>query len=172
MEEGFLFGLHNAARAYQTMMKAPIKRLQLKGKQEGLVLTITPSDCIVHWPGSVIVEGSTQLLETTTLPFQQGAPLCEQDDTTEINSVQEVMVIRRPRSLLIPPTPPDVHSSDEAESNISPNAKSLEDETEAQRAARLRKNKMREGHRHRAHQRKEAWDDYEVKLRDYERRRR
>jgi hypothetical protein len=113
------------------MMKAPIKRVQLKGKQEGLVLTITPSDCIVHWPGSFLTEGSTQLLETTTLPFQQGAPLCEQDDVTKINSVQEVMVIWRPRSPLIPPTPPDVHSLDEAESNISPNAESLEDETEA-----------------------------------------
>jgi hypothetical protein len=31
---------------------------------------------------------------------------------------------------------------------------------------------MREGRRHRAHKRREAWDEYEVKLRDYERRRR
>lgn len=74
-KEGFLFGLQNSAKAYQAVMKAPIKRVQLKGKQEGLVLTITPGNCIVHWPESVLVGGSTQLLEATTLPFQMGAPL-------------------------------------------------------------------------------------------------
>lgn len=146
------------------MTRTLVKRVQLRGRQEGLVLTITSSDCIVHWPKLTLREGSTQLLETTTLPFQQGAPLYELNDNTEINSTQEVMVIRQP---LVPPTPPDIHSSDEGEPNISPNMEAPENESEAQRIARLKKNKMRDGRRHRAHQRKEAWNEYEAKVHEY-----
>jgi hypothetical protein len=30
-----------------------VRRVPLVGAQEGLVLTITPQDCLVHWLGSV-----------------------------------------------------------------------------------------------------------------------
>jgi hypothetical protein len=50
----------------------------------------------------------------------------------------------------MPPTAPDVRSSDESESNISPNAPEYDGESEGQRRARERRNKLKEGHRRRA----------------------
>ena len=47
----FPFGLHNMATSYQTRPEGfldPVLRMSLKGAQEGLVLTITSQDCIVH----------------------------------------------------------------------------------------------------------------------------
>jgi hypothetical protein len=67
----------------------------------------------------------------------------------------------------MPPTAPDIRSSDESESNISPNAPEYDDEFEGQKRARERRNKLKEGRRHRARQRKEAWDTYEVELAEY-----
>jgi hypothetical protein len=49
----------------------------------------------------------------------------------------------------MPPTAPDVRSSDESKSNISPNAPKYDGEYE-------RRNKLKEGRRHHARQRKEA----------------
>jgi hypothetical protein len=43
----------------------------------------------------------------------------------------EVFMIRHPRSALIPPKAPDVRSSDESESNISPFAKGHKSETKS-----------------------------------------
>ena len=47
----FPFGLHNMAKSYQARPEGsldPVLRMPLKGAQEGLVLTITSQDCIVH----------------------------------------------------------------------------------------------------------------------------
>jgi hypothetical protein len=77
-------------------------------------------------------------------------------------------MIRRPPP--IPPTAPDVRSSDESESNISPNALEYDGESEGQKRARERRNKLKEGRRHRARQRKEAWDTYEAELAEYNKR--
>jgi hypothetical protein len=70
----------------------------------------------------------------------------------------------------MPPTAPDVTSSDESESNISPNALKYDGESEGQKRARERRNKLEEGHRHRARQRKEAWVRYESDLAEYNKR--
>jgi hypothetical protein len=61
---------------------------------------------------------------------------------------QEVFMIRRPPLIL--PKAPDVRSLDESESNILPNASEYDGETESQRQARERKNKLKQGRRHRA----------------------
>jgi hypothetical protein len=70
----------------------------------------------------------------------------------------------------MPPTAPDVRSSDESESNISPNAPKYDGESEGQRQARERRNKLKEGRRHRARQRKEAHDTYKIELAEYHKR--
>jgi hypothetical protein len=62
----------------------------------------------------------------------------------------------------MPPTTPDVRSSDESESNISPNTLEYDGESEGQKRARERRNKLKEGHRRRARQLKEAWVRYEL----------
>ena len=79
-------------------------------------------------------------------------------------------MIRRPRSPLVPPEAPDVRSSDESESNISPFTQGHDGETESQRQARERKNKLKQGRQRRAKQRKEAWIKYESDLAKYNRR--
>ena len=112
--------------------------MPLKGAQEGLVLTITSQDCIVHWPGSVPEDSGTRLVDTTTtaiLPYQEGDSICDLEASTKVISnsdsvesdvesrtihAREVFMVRRPRSPLVPPEAPDVRSSDEFESNISP----------------------------------------------------
>ena len=128
------------AASYQTRPEGfldPVLRMPLKGAQEGLVLTITSQDYIIHWPGSVPEDCGTQLVDkmTTTLPYQEGDSIYDLEaatkvinnsDSTETNTddrtthAREVLMIRHPRSPLIPPEAPDVRSSDESESNISP----------------------------------------------------
>jgi hypothetical protein len=70
----------------------------------------------------------------------------------------------------MPPTAPDVISSDESESNISPNAPEYTGEYEGQRRARERRNKLKEGRRRRARQRKETQDAYKIELAEYHKR--
>jgi hypothetical protein len=48
-------GLNNMARMYQDLLRntaSRARRLHLTGAQEGLVLTVTSKDCLVHWPGT------------------------------------------------------------------------------------------------------------------------
>jgi hypothetical protein len=70
----------------------------------------------------------------------------------------------------MPPIAPDVRSSDESESNISSNAPEYDGESKGQRRARERRNKLKEGRRHRARQRKEAHDTYKIELAEYHKR--
>ena len=139
----------------------PVLRMPLKGAQEGLVLTITSQDCIVHWPGSVLEDSGTRLVGTTTttiLPYQEGDSICDLEASTKVISnsdsmetnadngtlhAREVLMVRRPRSPLVPPEAPDVRSSDESESNISSFAQGYDGETENQKQSRERKNKLK-----------------------------
>jgi phosphoglycolate phosphatase-like HAD superfamily hydrolase len=70
----------------------------------------------------------------------------------------------------MPPTAPNVRSSDESESNILPNAPEYDGESEGQRRARERRNKLKEGRRRRARQQKEAQDAYKIELAEYHKR--
>ena len=152
------------ATSYQTWHEGsayPKLRMPLKGAQEGLVLTITSQDCFVHWPGTVPEDDDTQLVDdTATLPYQEGDSIYDfetstevinSSTSTEINSddgtthAREVLMIRRPQSPLIPPEAPDIRSSDESKSNISPFIQGYDGETESQRQARERKNKLKQG---------------------------
>jgi len=116
----------------------PVLRMPLKGAQEGLVLSTTSQDCIVHWPGTIPEDDGTQLVDDTmtkTLPYQEGDSICDLETSTEVikssgstkinnddrtTHAREVFMIRRPQSPLIPPEAPNVMSSDESKSNISP----------------------------------------------------
>ena len=112
------------AESYQARPEGsldPVLRMPLKGAQEGLILTITSQDCIVHWLGSVPEDSGTQMVSTTTttiLPYQEGDSICDLEASTKIinNSdnvetntnnrtihTREVFMVRRPRSPLVPP---------------------------------------------------------------------
>jgi multidrug resistance efflux pump len=70
----------------------------------------------------------------------------------------------------MPPTAPNIRSSDESESNISPNTPEYDGEFKDQKQARERRNKLKEGHRHRARKRKEAGDTFKAELAEYNKR--
>jgi len=84
------FGLHNMATSNQTRPEGfldPVLRMPLKGAQEGLVLTITSQDCIVHWPGTIPEDDGTQLVDDTmtkTLPYQEGDSIYDLETSTEV----------------------------------------------------------------------------------------
>jgi hypothetical protein len=67
-----------------------VRRVPLTRAQEGLVLTITSQDYIVHWPGSIPEDDNTRLVGTTTVrPFQEGDSIYDVEASTEVlnNSV-------------------------------------------------------------------------------------
>jgi hypothetical protein len=97
--------------------------------------------------------------EAITLPYQEGSTFYDVDALTEVISnssragvvpTREVLMIRRPPPM--PSTALDVRSSDESELNISRNAPEYDGESEDQKRARERRNKLKKGHRHRARQ--------------------
>jgi hypothetical protein len=83
---------------------------------------------------------------------------------------REVFMVRHPQSPLVPLEAPDIRSSDEFESNISPFTQGHDSETKSQKYARERRNKTKQGCQCRAWQRKEAWARYESNLAEYDRR--
>ena len=57
------------AKSYQARPEGsldPVVRMPLKGAQEGLIVTVTSQDCIVHWPGSIPEDSGTRLVGMTT----------------------------------------------------------------------------------------------------------
>ena len=152
------------ATSYQAQLERSLNSvlgMPLVGAQEGLILTVTSQDCIIHWPGSIPEDSSTRLVDTTTttaLPYQEGDSIYDLEASTKIinnsNNVEtntnnktiharEVFMVCHPRSPLVPPEAPDIRSSDESESNISPFTQGHDGETESQRQAKERKNKLK-----------------------------
>jgi hypothetical protein len=58
-------------------MTGRIQKLQLPEAQEGLMLTVTLEDCLVHWLGTYPLNSNVQLVEEAiTLPYQKDSTLC------------------------------------------------------------------------------------------------
>jgi hypothetical protein len=123
--------------SYQTWSEGstyPVLRMPLKGAQEGLILTITSQDYIVHWLGSIPKDSGTQLVDnatTTALPYQEGDSIYDLEAPTKVinNSdsmktkdddgtthAREVFMIRRPQSPLVPQR----HSTLGLQMNLNP----------------------------------------------------
>jgi hypothetical protein len=110
----FPLGLNNVATSYQALLQgsaSPMRRVPLTGAQEGLILTITSQDYIVHWLGSIPEDNYTWAVGTTmVLPYQEGDSICNTEASTEVLSnsdsietsinetlhTQEVFMVRRP----------------------------------------------------------------------------
>jgi hypothetical protein len=78
------------ARAYQDLLRNTTGlawRLRLTRAQEGLVLTVTFKDCLVHWPGTCPQNNKARLVEEAiTLPYQEGSALYDANTPTEVVS--------------------------------------------------------------------------------------
>jgi hypothetical protein len=114
----FPFGLNNVAKSCQILLQeaaGSVQGIPLTRAQEGLVPTMTPQDCLVHWPGSIPRSNDTRLINVAAvLPYHEGRMLHNINDSTEIIDnfdgaitdteaihAREVFMIWRPP--LIPP---------------------------------------------------------------------
>lgn len=83
----FLMGLHNSATTYQAALQDSfnlVHKIPLGGAQTGLVMIVTPQDCIVHCSGSLATERTQLNNYLEGLPYQEGKELY--DSTTEVIS--------------------------------------------------------------------------------------
>jgi hypothetical protein len=68
-----------------------MRRVPLVGAQEGLVLTITPQDCLIHLTGYVFGDGDVQLVdEATILPYQERSTLYDTNTSNSNGVVTDV----------------------------------------------------------------------------------
>jgi hypothetical protein len=83
----FPIGLNNMARSYQDLLPeiaGPVRGLRLIRAQEGLILTMTSQDYLVHWPGSISRSINARLVdEIAVLPYQEGSTLYDTDTSTK-----------------------------------------------------------------------------------------
>jgi hypothetical protein len=83
------------ATSYQALLhgsNSPIRGIPLTRAQEGLILTITSQDYIVHWQGSILEDDSTRLVSTTVvLLYQEGYSVCDAKTFTEVLNNSENM---------------------------------------------------------------------------------
>jgi hypothetical protein len=86
----FPTGLNNVTKTYQGLLRSMAgraQRLHLTRAQEGLVLTVTPEDYLVHWPGTYPQNSNTRLVEEAiTLPYQGGSTLYDDNILTKVIS--------------------------------------------------------------------------------------
>ena len=131
-------------------------------------MTVTPQDCVVHWPGSFASSKARTSTYIEELLYQEGKELGSSSETTDSSTKRRMKYhTRRARKRytvymaeqleqpLEPPQIPDIKSSDESEGNISPDEKSDSNKNDEQRLARLKKNKLKARRRNRAKQRKQ-----------------
>ena len=117
-----------------------------------MIAIATPEDCVVQWPGS-FPEKTFLNNYYKELPYQEGKELGY--STTETTSSDEeahtpkgkryrrrTIYMAEVTELLVPPKVPDVHSSDESETNITLDEKTNEGETEEHKQARINRNKQ------------------------------
>jgi hypothetical protein len=51
------------------------------------MLTVTPEDCLVHWPGTYPLYNNVQLVEESiTLPYKKGSTLRDANTPTKVLS--------------------------------------------------------------------------------------
>jgi hypothetical protein len=78
------------ARTYQDSIRkiaGLVWRLCLTRAQEGLILTVTSQDCLVHWLDTLSQSSNTRLVdEAITLPYQEGSTFRDADALTEVIS--------------------------------------------------------------------------------------
>jgi hypothetical protein len=76
------------AKMYQDLLKnmaGRAWRLYLTRAQEGLVLTVTSKDCLVHWPGTCPQNNNARLVEEAiTLPYEEGSVLRDANTLTGV----------------------------------------------------------------------------------------
>ena len=142
-----IFGLCNSASSYQNHIRnrmSSTRRILLEGAQELLIMTVTPQDYVVHWPGSFFSERNQYNNYSKELPYQEGKELGKSSSETTNSSDEGTPKRRIKRSRqkytvymaepseqpLLAPQIPYIRSSDELEGNISPDEKSDSNESE------------------------------------------
>jgi hypothetical protein len=79
-------GLYNTASIYQHFTQDKMnsaRKILLEGAQEGMIMTVTPQDYVVHWPGSFTSSKAQSSTYTEELPYQEGKELGSSSETTD-----------------------------------------------------------------------------------------
>ena len=66
------YGLYNTASIYQHFTQDKMnsaRKILLEGAQEGMIMTITLQDCVVHWPGSFTSSKAQTSTYVEELPY-------------------------------------------------------------------------------------------------------
>lgn len=138
----------------------------------------------MHWPLQLEVLGFRVVNTLSQLPFQVGSPLPMSEDqaSTEILSSatsaesgmgntlcythsREVFMMRQP---LHPPERPDIDPNDETPGMVSDEDPETPNESENDKAERIKKNKAKVARKRRAEHCRESLQWYQAALRDYE----
>ena len=80
------YGLYNTASIYQHFTQDKMnsaRKILLEGAQEGMIMTVTPQDCVVHWPGSFTSSKAQTSTYIEELPYQEGKELGSSSETTD-----------------------------------------------------------------------------------------
>ncbi|XP_066324220.1 uncharacterized protein [Miscanthus floridulus] len=179
------YELYNTASIYQHFTQDKMnsaRKILLEGAEEGMIMIVTPQDCVVHWLGSFTSSKAQTGMYIEELPYQEGKELGSSSETIDSSTKQRmkyhirraqkkytIYMVEQLEQPLEPPQIPDIKSLDESEGNISPDEKSDINENDERRLARLKKNKMKAGRRNRAKQRKQIWNKYKAELMEYNR---
>jgi hypothetical protein len=103
--------LNNMAKTYQNLLQGMARRTQklhLTRAQEGLVLTVTPKDCLVHWPGTYPPNSNARLVEEAiNLPYQNVVRSTMPTLQLKSSAATTRQASARPRSLHDPATTTD-----------------------------------------------------------------
>jgi hypothetical protein len=60
------------------------------------MLTVTPEDCLIHWPGTYPLNNNVQLVEEAiTLSYQKGSTLRDANTLTKVLSSKASLVLGR-----------------------------------------------------------------------------
>ena len=80
------YGLRNAASIYQHFTQDKMdsaRKILLGGAQEGMIMTVTPQDCVVHWPGSFTSEEAQSSNYIEELRYQEVKELGSRSEATD-----------------------------------------------------------------------------------------
>ena len=140
------------------------QEIPLTGAQRLLVLSITPEEGIVHWPGArpdtSLTDPSRLVGMVELLPYQDGRTLpTDNNDRGSIEILDIVMTVesrthsatRHSKEVFMPgqppqipmPNPPDIQDGEETLSDISSNTMPPDRETNEQKMATERKDRAR-----------------------------
>ena len=88
-----VYGLYNTTSIYQHFTQDKMnsaRKIFLEGAQEGMIMTVTSQDCVVHWLSSFTSSKAQTSTNVEELPYQEGKELGSSLETTDSSTKQRM----------------------------------------------------------------------------------